>query len=90
MQKRIDQQKAEKMSDKLRLQFLPFGKKAFTLFLVLLMTAFASAATDISSLSTGVTETLSSLETVLLSIGGVVIGLGVIYAAVQFIRRMLH
>jgi len=48
-----------------------------------------AAADDYSELTTGVVENISSIGTILMSIGGAIIGVSVVFIIVRFIRRMV-
>jgi hypothetical protein len=60
----------------------------YSLFLLLLM-ACCSFAGDYDSMTSEVVSDLEGIKTTLMSIGGVIIGFGVIYAIVKFVRRFL-
>jgi len=57
----------------------------FLLFLVVL----SQAATDYSSLTTGVTEDISSISTVLMGIGAAIIGVSLIFVIYRLVKRMI-
>jgi len=57
--------------------------------LLLSLVAFAQAATDYTSLTSGVTDDISSVASVLMGIGAAIIGVTVIFLIYRMIKRMI-
>jgi len=65
------------------------AKLAALCVFLLALASQAQAATDYTALGTAVSDNLTSVGTVLMTIAGVIVGVVVIITAFRFVRRML-
>lgn len=63
--------------------------KVVALFMFLLATAAMAAANDYTSLTADVVTDISGINSTLVTIGGAIIGVSVVFLIVRFIRRMI-
>ena len=67
-----------------------FVPSKLSALLMVALVSLASAATDYTALSTAVSDNLSGLGTVLMTVAGTIIGIVAIVVAFRFIRGMLR
>jgi len=62
---------------------------AYAVLCVLMLVAVSSAATDFSTLTTGVEADISGISTILMGIAAAIIGVSLVFVGYRFIKRML-